>query len=156
MPRLAKFLPAKVPINLEWRQMMNKFIKTAALCFVSAGGSLLVQGCTETTLAVQQKNADITIAYRAITNSKNQQETIAMLVAEGKNPDMVASVATVAGVPLATIEAAMPGIPQDQLFADATAAQNDPVAYSPSAASGVRQSDSSVSSKGPRSLRTSF
>jgi hypothetical protein len=135
---------------------MNKILKNLGWGAVLASGVLVLQGCAQTTLASKGKDASVTAAYNAIATSKNQQATIAQLVADGKNPDTVISVATVAGVPLATIEAALPSISQDQLLADVSAAQNDPVAYSPAAASGIRQSDYSIQSKGPRSLRQSF
>jgi len=135
---------------------MTKYSKTLAIAAVATMGVLALQGCSDmSTVASKDKKADITVAYKAIVNSKEQQQTIAKLVADGKNADMVASVATVAGVSQATIQAALPAMPDSELIADVAAAQNDPAAYSPSAAAGVSTSSPSQY-KGPHSLRSSF
>jgi hypothetical protein len=139
--------------GLIWRCVMNKSFKPLASVLALAVGALMVQGCA-TNMASNGKNPDITVAYKAIMNSKNQQETIAQLVADGKNADLVASVATAAGVAPAVIAAALPTIPESQLLADESAAQSDPLAYSPSAASGNRTGSTAYT--GPHSLRTSF
>jgi hypothetical protein len=143
-------------LDLNREIVMNKLFKNAGLGVALATGVLMVQGCAQTPLATSAKNADVTAAYKAIAASKNQQDTIAQLVADGKNVDTVISVATVAGVPSATIAAALPAVSESRLAADATAAQNDPVAYSPAAAAGVSQGDSGFQSHSARSLRQSF
>jgi hypothetical protein len=110
---------------------MNKLFKRAALGLLPVGITLLTQGCAESNIVTQQKDPEVTAVYTAIAGSKNQPKTISDLIAEGKNPDLVASVATAAGIPLTTLVVALPGIPKDQLIADATAANNDPAAFTP-------------------------
>lgn len=86
---------------------MNKLFKSVALPLVLAAIASAPQAFAQTV----PSSANVTAIYNALANSETPQRTIRALVASGANPDTVASVAAVVGIPIETSSAVLPPLP---------------------------------------------
>lgn len=115
---------------------MNNFFKCAAITVALMTGVIGTQAFAETapsTPAVSKATTDI---YNALVSSTDPKATIAALVAAGADVDTVISIATVAGIPEATVEAALPNVPVARVQAAVASALANPAAFAPATASG--------------------
>jgi len=127
---------------------MNKFFKCAAITVALMTSVAVTQAFAETAASVEVASKSTTGMYNALANSTDPKATIAALVAAGADVDTVISIATVAGVPLASIEAALPNVTVAQVQSSVAAALANPAAFAPATAAGPAQAAGAATSPG--------